>query len=218
MLAFPVHPRYSRMLLAAREYGCVREACLVAALTQGRDLLLRNPGKDVESQREDMFGPPHRSDFGVLIGAWEYASHVRFDLDTLRKLGIHRVTARQVGPLLEQFLQIARDQGLDVKKESGGGRCPLEMHPDRIQRPCGPPAGRGNAAVRTGARGAAGHWRVRVKSGTVRCWLRPRFGRSAGGEARSRRSSPWPAGSKMPGWMNCFPVSCSPRSGESSTR
>src|SRR5204862_434234 len=41
MLAFPLHPRYSRMLLAAHEYGCVYHACLVAALTQGRDLLLR---------------------------------------------------------------------------------------------------------------------------------------------------------------------------------
>ena len=45
MLAFPLHPRYSRMLLAAQEYGCVHQACLVAALTQGRDLLLRNAGR-----------------------------------------------------------------------------------------------------------------------------------------------------------------------------
>ena len=29
------------MLLAAQDYGCVYQACLVAALTQGRDLLLR---------------------------------------------------------------------------------------------------------------------------------------------------------------------------------
>src|SRR5205085_10927064 len=34
MLAFPVHPRYSRMLLAAEEYGCVRAVALIAALTQ----------------------------------------------------------------------------------------------------------------------------------------------------------------------------------------
>ena len=45
MLAFPLHPRYARMLLAAQEYGCVHQACLVAALTQGRDLLLRNVGR-----------------------------------------------------------------------------------------------------------------------------------------------------------------------------
>ena len=30
----PVHPRYARMLLAAQEFGCVYQACLVAALTQ----------------------------------------------------------------------------------------------------------------------------------------------------------------------------------------
>ena len=46
LLAFPLHPRYSRMLLAAQEYGCVHQACLVAALTQGRDLLLRNVDRD----------------------------------------------------------------------------------------------------------------------------------------------------------------------------
>jgi ATP-dependent helicase HrpB len=27
MLAFPLHPRYARMLLAAQEYGCVYQAC-----------------------------------------------------------------------------------------------------------------------------------------------------------------------------------------------
>ncbi len=41
MLAFPAHPRYARMLLAAHEYGCVRPVALIAALTQGRDLLVR---------------------------------------------------------------------------------------------------------------------------------------------------------------------------------
>jgi len=138
MLAFPVHPRYSRMLLAAQEYGCVREACLVAALTQGRDLLLRNPGKEVESRREDLFGEAHRSDFGVLIGVWEYAAHARFDRATLRDLGIHGVTARQVGPMLDQFLRIARDQGLDVNPQGGRAdglrKCLLIGFSDRVAR------------------------------------------------------------------------------------
>src|SRR5204862_329761 len=53
MLAFPIHPRYARMLLAAQEYGCVYQACLIAALTQGRDLLLRNVGRDINGLRED---------------------------------------------------------------------------------------------------------------------------------------------------------------------
>ena len=51
MLAFPVHPRYARMLLAAQEYGCVYHACLVAALTQGRDLLVRKPDREASHSR-----------------------------------------------------------------------------------------------------------------------------------------------------------------------
>ena len=45
MLAFPVHPRYARMLLAAQEQHCVRGIALVAALTQGRNLLRRAEGQ-----------------------------------------------------------------------------------------------------------------------------------------------------------------------------
>ncbi len=138
MLAFPVHPRYSRMLLAAQEYGCVREACLVAALTQGRDLLLPNPGKAVESARKELFGEASGSDLRVLIGAWEYAKHIRFDMDTLRRLGIHRVTARQVGPLFEQFLRIASDQGLDFQQSDPSvdaiEKCILIGFSDRVAR------------------------------------------------------------------------------------
>src|SRR5437016_13357165 len=98
MLAFPVHPRYARMLLAAREYGCVYHACLIAALTQGRDLLVRNPGKDVLALRDELFGGHESSDFWILIRAWNYASTNQLRIDALRKAGIHGLTARQVGP------------------------------------------------------------------------------------------------------------------------
>ena len=107
MLAFPVHPRYARMLLAAEEYGCVYHASLIAALTQGRDLLVRNPGKDVLDSRREFFGAKDTSDFWILMRAWRFALENEFRLDVLRKVGIHGVTARQVGPLHEQFLRIA---------------------------------------------------------------------------------------------------------------
>jgi len=136
MLAFPVHPRYARMLLAAQEYGCVYHACLVAALTQGRDLLVRNPGKDVLSAREDLFGDKGSSDFWVLMRAWNYASANQFRMDALIKLGIHGVTARQVGPLHEQFLRIAREEGLDIQQreldETPLQKCILIGFSDRV--------------------------------------------------------------------------------------
>jgi ATP-dependent helicase HrpB len=138
MLAFPLHPRYSRMLLAAQEYNCVYQAALVAALTQGRDLLLRNVGKEVESAREDLLGEKASSDFWILMRAWTYAAKNQFRLDACRKLGIHAVTARQVGPLLEQFLRIAKREDLDVQpreiKDEALQKCILIGFSDRVAR------------------------------------------------------------------------------------
>jgi ATP-dependent helicase HrpB len=115
MLAFPLHPRYSRMLLAAQDNGCVYQAALVAALTQGRDLLLRNVDRATAEFRDDLLGDKATSDFWILMRAWSYVKKNDYRLDACRKLGIHAVTARQVAPLLEQFLRIAEREGLDVR-------------------------------------------------------------------------------------------------------
>ena len=138
MLAFPVHPRYSRMLLAAQEYGCVHQACLVAALTQGRDLLLRGGGKEVRDDREDLLGEKASSDFWILMRAWNFAARNQFRPDACRRLGIHAVTAKQVGPLFEQFLRIAKDEGLDTQprevKDEALQKCILIGFSDRVAR------------------------------------------------------------------------------------
>jgi len=138
MLAFPLHPRYARMLLAAQEYGCVHQACLVAALTQGRDLLLRNCGKEVETAREDLFGEKASSDFWILMRAWNFAANNQFRMDVCRKLGIHAVTAKQVGPLFDQFLRIAKDEKLDTQpreiKDEALQKCILIGFSDRVAR------------------------------------------------------------------------------------
>jgi ATP-dependent helicase HrpB len=114
MLAFPVHPRYSRMLLAAQEYGCVRQAAMIAALTQGRNLLLRQVGREVEEFRDELFGEEHDSDFWLLMRAWNYVANNQFNLSACRRAGVHGITARQVQPLLEMFLDIAQRQGLEI--------------------------------------------------------------------------------------------------------
>jgi ATP-dependent helicase HrpB len=138
MLAFPVHPRYARMLISAQEYRCVYQACLVAALTQGRDLLLRNPTKEVSFAREDLAGDRPSSDFWPLMNAWLFASRNQFRIDVLRRLGIHGITAKQVGPLLDQFLRIASDEGLDVEQrelsEEALRKCILIGFSDRVAR------------------------------------------------------------------------------------
>ncbi len=138
MLAFPLHPRYARMMLAAQAYGCVYQAALVAALTQGRDLLIRNVDRDTNSLREDMLGEKATSDFWILMRAWTYAVKNNYQLDACRRLGIHAVTARQVGPLLEQFLGIAQREGLDTAprevKDEALQKCILIGFSDRVAR------------------------------------------------------------------------------------
>ncbi len=109
MLTFPVHPRYARMLLAAREWNCVRPVALLAALTQSRNLFTRSEGRQMEQDRADVLGDEHDSDFFLLMRAFRYAENSKFDPARCRRLGIHALTARQAGELFEQFLQIDAD-------------------------------------------------------------------------------------------------------------
>jgi ATP-dependent helicase HrpB len=138
MLAFPLHPRYARMLLAAQDYGCVYDACLIAALTQGRDLLLRNVDGETGRRRENLLGDKPGSDLGMLVNAWEHASRNQFRPESCRQLGIHAATARQVGPLLQQFLDIARRERLDTTQrdapEEATRKCILIGFSDRVAR------------------------------------------------------------------------------------
>lgn len=136
MLSFPVHPRYARMFLAAEELGCVRAAALIAALTQSRNLLLRTE-KRVEEERAEIFGEGI-SDFLILIRAFSYAKQHDFRMDALRPLAIHGESARQVNKLFQQFLDIAREEKLDVSTEGGRdeaiARCVLAGFADQVAR------------------------------------------------------------------------------------
>jgi ATP-dependent helicase HrpB len=138
MLRFPVHPRYARMLLAAEERGCVRTVALMAALTQGRNFLLRGVPREVEKAREDALGEEHESDFFLLMRAWRYADKANYGLDACRRLGIHAQGARQVGPLFEQFLEIAAKEGLDVSEQRVDGaavrKCVLAGFSDQLAK------------------------------------------------------------------------------------
>ncbi|MBI5766243.1 MAG: ATP-dependent helicase HrpB [Verrucomicrobia bacterium] len=138
MLRFPVHPRYARMFLAAQERGCVRPVALMAALTQGRNFLLRGVPKDVERTREDTLGEEHESDFFLLMRAWRFADKAGYSLEACRRLGVHAQGARQVGPLFEQFLEIAAKEGLEIAERRTDGaevrKCVLAGFSDQLAR------------------------------------------------------------------------------------
>ena len=138
MLRFPLHPRYARMLLAAEERGCVRPVALMAALTQGRNFLLRGASREIDQVRDDAFGEERESDFFLLMRAWRFADRAGYNLDACRRLGLHAQAARQVGPLFEQFLGIAEKEGLDVTESRVDGiavrKCVLAGFSDHLAR------------------------------------------------------------------------------------
>ena len=139
MLAFPMHPRYARMLIAAQDYGCVRAVALIAALTQGRDLLARRQGEaQLHDGRDELFDGESESDFFVLMRAWRYAEQSGYHIDRCRRLGINAQAARQIGPLFEQFLRIAAEEGLDISEKpmdrAAVQRCLLVAFPDHLAK------------------------------------------------------------------------------------
>ncbi len=138
MIAFPAHPRYARMLLAARQYDCVRPVALIAALTQGRELLVRRPAKQIEELRDEVLGHEADSDFFVLMRAWQYAERHGYDNESCRRMGIDPQAARQVALWFEQFLSIAAAQGFDVGEKpvprNAVRRCVLLGFSDRLAK------------------------------------------------------------------------------------
>jgi ATP-dependent helicase HrpB len=136
MLSFPVHPRYARMFLAAGDMGCVREAALIAALTQSRSILLRTDRK-TEEERLEIFGAG-TSDFFVHMRAYEWAEKKEFRMEGCRPLAIHAENARQVKKLFHQFLDIAAAEGLEAGEGSGDdesiARCVLAGFADQVAR------------------------------------------------------------------------------------
>jgi len=109
LLAFPVHPRTARMLLAGHEFGCADAAALVAALAQESDVHLPRQNRDVAMMRERRLGgqEAERSDFGPLIRSWRFAAERDYDPAACRELGISETVARRVARLYEQFRAIA---------------------------------------------------------------------------------------------------------------
>ncbi len=149
MLAFPVHPRYARMLLMADELDCVRAVALIAALTQERGLLKKSDGRQMDHDRELLLGTEVESDFFVSIRAWQWA--LERGADEARRLGIRYAVAQQVKALYGQFLELAEASNLRMRR-------PLEAFDAQSLGKC--------LLV-----GFSDHLARRVDAGTLRCDL-----------------------------------------------
>jgi ATP-dependent helicase HrpB len=116
MCRLPVHPRLSRMVLAAHARGFGAEACTMAALLGERDLRAGSQfneqfGQSGQSRErahggDDQVGP---SDVLLLLELFDEAQRARFDRDRLRRQGVDAGAALLVDRVRGQ---LARALGL----------------------------------------------------------------------------------------------------------
>lgn len=153
MAAFPLHPRYARMMIAAGEYGCVPQVAAIAALTQGRDIMLPIASPRDAAAREDLLGET-TSDFFHRLTLFGMARKKSFSFGFCKQWGIHAQAAAMADKLSEQFLRIARAQG--VSDNAPGANATMDTR---------------DAVRRCLLLGFSDQLAVRVDKGTLRCAL-----------------------------------------------
>ena len=117
MARFPLHPRYARMMIAANELGCLRQIAFVAAMAQGRDIMLELADCRRSEDREDLLGETD-SDFFHRLTLLGMARKKDFDFEFCKRWGIHVGAARQADRLAAQFLKIAENVFARERRES----------------------------------------------------------------------------------------------------
>ncbi len=134
MLAFPVHPRYARMFVEAQRLGCGGTAAVLAALVQGRSILVRGVGRDATALREELLETGAVSDFEVHARAWRYAARNGFDHSRCRRLGVHVQAARQVDLAAAQFRALLgqNESTAQAVPEGSLERCVLAAFGDHV--------------------------------------------------------------------------------------
>jgi len=110
MAALPLEPRFSRLMLAGMEHGCVAETAFIAAAVQGEGIFSNRPGG---VGRKDFIFADDGSDFAGEWRAFESAEAMKFDPQRCGQLGIMGRGAREVAQGFDRLEAIARRAGWD---------------------------------------------------------------------------------------------------------
>ena len=112
MGALPLEPRFSRLMLAGMEHGCVAETAFIAAAVQGDGIFTGRPGG---VGRKDFIFADDGTDFAGEWRAFESAEAMNFDPQRCGQLGILGRGAREVAKGFERLESIAKREGWDWK-------------------------------------------------------------------------------------------------------
>ncbi len=117
MAALPLEPRFSRLMLAGHEFGCVAETAFIAAAVQGEGIFTNKRGA---AGRKDFIFNDDESDFACEWRAFESAQEMRFDPLRCGQLGILARGAREIAQGFDRLRSLAERfgwqwQALDFK-------------------------------------------------------------------------------------------------------
>ena len=116
MLRLPMHPRYARMVIEAKKFGCMREIALFVSLVSGRDLLTRLNREDKSARRNrDGLTRLDQSDYYLLAASFAHALQNHLDYKTCYSYGVNPHVAREVAMTYRQILDI-----LNLKEDDTG--------------------------------------------------------------------------------------------------
>lgn len=107
MASFPLHPRYSKLLLAGSEHDCLAEAVFVAAAMQGEEIFLRGKGG-----RAEFSEPGDITDFAAEWRAFSFARDMRYDVSRCAPSGILARAARELGKAYSQLEKLFSQNGM----------------------------------------------------------------------------------------------------------
>jgi len=108
MARLPMHPRLSRLLIAAAERNCLERATLWAALIGERDILTHPPQPRYTRLPDDAYP----SDLTIRERAFQQAKDNRFDSSICSDLGLHAAACREVDRTCRLYRDLCRRAGL----------------------------------------------------------------------------------------------------------
>ncbi|WP_426818118.1 ATP-dependent RNA helicase HrpA [Winslowiella sp. 2C04] len=119
----PVDPRLARMVLAAQQYGCVREVMIITAALSIQDPRERPVEKQQASDEKHRRFADKDSDFMAFVNLWDYlkeqqkalsSSHFRRQCKTDY---LNYLRVREWQDIYTQLRQVVRELGLPVNSE-----------------------------------------------------------------------------------------------------
>jgi ATP-dependent helicase HrpB len=110
MASLPLEPRFSRLILAGYEHGCVAETAFIAATVQGDGIFTNKRGGP---GRKDFIFAADDSDFAGEWRAFESAEAMGFDPRRCDQVGVMARSARETAQGFDRLCALAKRFGWD---------------------------------------------------------------------------------------------------------